>query len=308
MKGTMSEKDSPILCFGYQSCKVLAPKMWWNGETEGIVIFTNEKILKLIEYKDEEDIPDEDFKTYLKEIWLDHNSIEQFIVFCSKTSDKTNEQKKLKRIAIETFSKFLGYKSEIFEPKSIDNSLLEANKAIASDFIENIKLFSHFIDKMEALNTCHKNTEYTEIKKMYEDAMVMPALELIKDIQSYKDIVEILSILFEWLEKSFWEAEIILTNTIIIVIKNIKDNKKQLVDLMYCFELVSQNKTQQLLESAMIKPSIEIIKETEKISFNDAIDILKWGIDNSEWEASNLFMEEMSYRQHLNSVNYILQI
>lgn len=305
----MSENKTLPQLDNFEICRPLKPKNELNRKTEKMIFFTNDVIYKLLDYKDKEEIPDHDFAIYLDEAWLDKAGIEQFFLITKESRDEEKFKKLFKWFFDKTWRKetILITEKDIIQDEKPSDIYLQITSICANELINSMNSDSSPIHILEELRILWDKSDYDEERDIYEEAMIIPTKIILKNLDKEKNLKLKLNVLFDMLSNSYGEAEIIISTYIIWVIKRKNNPQSVLVDLMSCFDDATQDENKDLFMKAMLKPSLQIIEDSEILDFPIASEILKWGKANSEWEAEKLFTEENIYRDNLYSISHILQ-
>lgn len=287
---------------------VLKSKDW----IERFAFITKEKIEELIKYKDKEEINAHDFELYLREAWLKETEIRLFFDYYLRDNNVTGQVIWIKKMMREYF-KIINNKSlekqniietENYIEQTKDSLSIEKKMAeIEIDINENEQ---DEVFKLAGLNILWQKTSSDEVQKLFENAMIKPSISLIKSIHNEKNPMIAFETLYDWLENVYWDAEMIISKAIIIVLKNMKNAKKHLEKLIDCHEIIASDNVKYMYEQAMIEPTIKIIERSEKMNNAEALEELKEAVYLAQWQAEILIIDEITYLENLHSISSIL--
>lgn len=291
----------------FETLPVISRLTQENNE-EKIIFFTKDNVRELIAFKDRKDIPDDDFLIYLKEIWFDNKTIKSFLNYYTQKTDVPKEIKRLRRtLKYNNESEFDNQTNENINSQvsliSEEQKTIEKIKATMN--VEYAKKYTDFVYIMWELYEFWENALDSEVQEIYEEAMIEPALWLIESYKNEKNIIEAFNWLYDWLDCSYWKAEIILANEIIRVLKKMKSPRSYLDKLIYCHDIVSE-KAKLVFEDAMILPTVFLISKSENLEWIDLIKYLKAVELLTVWESNDLVNDEIIYRSNIEEIKSIL--
>lgn len=267
-----------------------------------MVMLTLQKVDKLIKFKESSDIVDDDFIIYLKEIWLAHDEINMIIEYYHTNYSSSIEDWKIEK---EVKNIIKNLKIEKQDSRRIVDEEVFSEDQILLYMLDYNNLSSE--EKLEILSLLWEKTDDINKKNEYEKMMLLLAKEIIKDLKKETKIKVIIEVLYNCQSNSYWEAETLFSQEIVKKIwEKVKSNTKALSYLLDFFNSASNEVTQAIFEKAMIWPSIWIIEKTENLIYEFALEKLTYWISNSEWEAEELFKQEIRYRENLETIRDIV--
>lgn len=267
-----------------------------------MVMLTLQKVDKLIKFKESSDIVDDDFIIYLKEIWLAQDEINMIIEYYHTNYSSSIEDWKIEK---EVKNIIKNLKIEKQDSRRIVDEEVLSEDQISLYMLDYKNLSSE--EKLEILSLLWEKTDDMNKKNEYEKMMLLLAKEIINDLKKETKIKVIIETLYNCQSNSYWEAETLFSQEIVKKIwEKVKSNTKALSYLLDFFNSASNDLTQAIFEKAMIWPSIWIIEKTESLIFEFALEKLNYWISNSEWEAEELFKQEIRYRENLESIRDIV--
>ncbi len=268
-----------------------------------MVMLTKEKVDKLIRFKESNDIVDDDFQIYLNEIGLFQDEINRMLEYYHINYSNLIEDWKIEKEVKKIIQNLKIKKQDSREIIEEDEFSEDQIALYMSDYNSLSKE-----EKLETLWLLWEKTDDKKKKNDYELKMLSLAEEIIKGLKKVTKIKVIIEALYNWLSNSYWESEILFSKEIVKSIREkVNSNTEALSYLLDSFNSASNKITQAIFKKAMVLTSIWIIEKTEGLIFEFALEKLKNWISNSEWEAEKLFIQEIVYRENLNSLKNMVE-